>query len=406
MKKQLIGYASVLLLVLTLSWSATALAEEGDLYLPLIFKNSSGGSIPQPTPWPSLTLEKVVDNLDAPIHLTHAGDGSGRLFVVERAGTIQIVQNGQMLSTPFLDIVDRVECCASELGLFSMAFPPDFETDAHFYVSYTAKVDNQVASRISRFGMTADANVADPASEQIVLEFEQPENNHNGGQISFGPDGYLYIGTGDGGGGGDPWGNGQSLTTLLGKMLRVDVESGDPLTYAIPADNPFVGNVDARPEIWAYGLRNPWRFSFDRQSGDLYIADVGQGKWEEINFQPASSAGGENYGWVIMEGPDCYNAATCDQSGLVRPIHAYGRSEGRSVTGGFVYRGTEIPTLRGVYLYADFLTGRIWGLRRVNGQWQNHEFLDTAHRIASFGEDESGELYVVDLGGAVYQIRD
>jgi glucose/arabinose dehydrogenase len=424
MKKRMIGYTSVLLLMLTLSWMTTALAEEGDLFLPLIVRNSSSGTVPTPTPsptvtptvtptptlppaiaWPVITLTPLANGFDQPIHVTHAGDGSGRIFVVERAGTIQILENGQKLAAPFLNIIDRVECCASELGLFSMAFPPDFETDAHFYVSYTAKVDDQVTSRISRFGLTADVNVADPGSEQIVLEFEQPENNHNGGQISFGPDGYLYISTGDGGSGGDPWNNGQTLSTLLGKLLRIDVESGDPVTYTIPADNPFVGNSAARGEIWAYGLRNPWRFSFDRQTGDLYIGDVGQGEWEEIDFQPADSPGGENYGWKIMEGPECYNANSCDQSGLVLPVASYGRNLGQSITGGMVYRGSQFPGMGGIYFYADYQTGRIFGLRRVNNEWQTTEFTNSPYNIASFGEDEAGEIYIVDLGGAVYQIR-
>jgi glucose/arabinose dehydrogenase len=412
MKRRLFAYTTVLLLILTLSWGATALAEEGDLFLPLIVNNSSGGTVPTATPtlppaiaWPVISLTPLATGFDQPIHLTHAGDGSGRIFVVERPGKIQILENGQKLAAPFLDIVERVECCVSELGLFSMAFPPDFETSAHFYVSYTAKADDQVTSRISRFGLGADANVADPGSEQIVLEFEQPENNHNGGQIAFGPDGYLYISTGDGGSGGDPWNNGQTLSTLLGKILRIDVESGAPVTYTIPADNPFVGNSAARPEIWAYGLRNPWRFSFDRQTRDLYIGDVGQGKWEEINFQPASSPGGENYGWVIMEGPECYNASSCDQTGLVLPVAYYGRSLGQSVTGGVVYRGSQFPGMAGIYFYADYQTGRIFGLRQVENEWKTTEFTDTRYNIASFGEDDAGEIYVVDLGGAIYQIR-
>jgi glucose/arabinose dehydrogenase len=324
--------------------------------------------------------------------------------VVEREGTIQILQNSQKLAAPFLDITDRVECCTSELGLFSMAFSPDFTDDGEFYVSYTARVDGQVESRISRFHTTEDANIADPDSEQIVVAYDQFAENHNGGQIAFGPDDYLYIATGDGGGSGDPQENGQKLSTLLGKILRIDVTTGSPVTYTIPVDNPFVGSAGTRGEIWDYGLRNPWRFSFDRQTADLYIGDVGQGKWEEVDFEPAGSSGGINYGWNIMEGPDCYNTASCDQSGLALPVAYYGRSLGQSITGGFVYRGSGFPALQGIYFYSDYITGRIWGLRRVGTVWHTHEFVNTPYNVSSFGEDESGELYVVDLGGAIYQI--
>lgn len=427
MNKRTSIFAAFLMLIFMLSWQFTALAQEQIVFLPQIFKNS-GGTIPQPTAtatatatatpmatatptsvpaWPDITLDPVAEGMNQPIHVTNAGDGSNRLFVAQREGRIRIIDgNGQLQTTPFLNIEDRVECCDSELGLFAVAFSPNYTTTQHFYVHYTALINSQAKSRISRFTTTADPNVADPNSEEIVLEFDQPAFNHNGGQIAFGPDGYLYIATGDGGGSGDPQDNGQKLTTLLGKILRIDVETGSPATYTIPANNPFVGTAGARGEIWAYGLRNPWRFSFDRTTGDLYIGDVGQGRLEEISFQPASSTGGENYGWNTMEGSLCFNATTCDQTGLTLPIHTYGRSLGQSVTGGNVYRGSQETTLQGIYFFADYITGRIWGLRNVGGTWEDHEFTNSPYNVASFGEDENGELYIVDLGGGVYKVRD
>lgn len=417
MERRIMISAVTLLAIGFLSiWSLTAFAGDDDLFLPVVRNDSltpgSGPTTtatptttPSPPPsWPAIALTPVADDLASPIYVTHAGDGSGRLFVVEREGMIRILQDGQPLDEPFLDIRGRVECCSSELGLFSMAFSPTYAENREFYVSYTAAAQGRIVSRISRFRTTADDNIADPDSEQIVLSYNQVEANHNGGQIAFGPDGFLYISTGDGGGSGDPQENGQDLTTLLGKILRIDVEDDSSSTYTIPADNPFVDHPDAREHIWAYGLRNPWRFSFDRQTGDLYIGDVGQGKWEEIDFQPAGSSGGENYGWNIMEGPECFAAATCQKDGLTLPVAYYGRDLGRSITGGFVYRGQDFPDLEGIYFYADYITGRIWGLRRHGDEWQSHEFLDSPYNVASFGEDEAGELYVVDLSGTLHRI--
>jgi glucose/arabinose dehydrogenase len=235
---------------------------------------------------------------------------------------------------------------------------------------------------------------------------DQPAPNHNGGLLKFGPDGYLYIGMGDGGAAGDPWGHGQSLDTLLGKLLRIDVDSGDP--YAVPPDNPFVGRDDARPEIWAYGLRNPWRFSFDRATGDLFIADVGQNAQEEVHFQPAASAGGENYGWDIMEGDACYDASSCDREGLELPVAVYahsGEAGGCSITGGYVYRGGAFPALAGTYLYADFCSGNLWALRPGGDSWQSELVTTLDIRVSSFGEDEAGELYLTDRsGGGLYRL--
>jgi glucose/arabinose dehydrogenase len=333
--------------------------------------------------------------------MTNAGDGSGRLFVAEQGGTVRIIRNGALEAVPFLDI-SGIVTAGGEQGLLGLAFPPGFSAKRYFYVHYTNRL-NVGDTVIARYRLSADPNLADPASGQQILTATQPFGNHNGGQLSFGPDGFLYIGLGDGGSGGDPLGNGQSLTTLLGKILRIDSESG-AIPYLIPSGNPFLGGRVS--EIWAYGLRNPWRFSFDRKTGDLYIGDVGQGQFEEVDFQPASSSGGENYGWNIMEGAHCFNAPTCTQTGLVLPVQEYPHADGDcSVTGGYVYRGALFPELRGVYLYGDFCTGRIWGLRRFGGSWVNRLLLDTALNISTFGEDEAGELYLADYAsGTIYTI--
>ena len=349
---------------------------------------------------PELTLTRIAAGFSAPVHIAHAGDGSGRLFVVERAGLVHIVRNGVVAPTPFLDISSRVNASGSEQGLLSIAFPPDFARKRHFYVNYSglAGIADTVVARVA---LTADDQLADPASETALLTVVQPFANHNGGQLAFGPDGLLYVGVGDGGSGGDPQGNAQNLNTLLGKLLRLDVESAIA-PYAIPPGNPF------GDEIWAYGLRNPWRFSFDRANGELYIGDVGQGAIEEIDFQPASSRGGENYGWNRMEGLQCFGAAGCDQRGLTLPVLEYDHSAGDcAVTGGFVYRGAQNPALQGTYLYADFCSGRLWGLKRnAAGAWENTLLLDSTLQISSFGEDESGNIYLADLGGGgIYRLE-
>jgi glucose/arabinose dehydrogenase len=328
---------------------------------------------------------------------------SGRLFVVEQAGRVRIVRNGQLDATPLLDISDRVRCCG-ERGLLGIALPPNFAQKGYFYLNYTTEALGQLQTRISRFHLSADTDIADPDSEQIVLVYDQPHSNHNGGGLAFGPDGFLYIGAGDGGSGGDPQNRAQNLTDILGKMLRIDVETGNPVTYTVPASNPFVGQTNALPEIWAYGLRNPWRDSFDRQTGDLFIADVGQNAWEEIDFQPAASSGGENYGWRITEGTHCYNPNPCDKTGLVLPIAEYDRDNGRSVTGGFVYRGAAWPALQGIYLYGDYVTGNIWGLRPDSNGWENRLLLDSSRNISSFGQDGAGEIYVIDHAGEILRV--
>jgi glucose/arabinose dehydrogenase len=368
--------------------------------------NGGGGnSTPAANPTPAfsaITLTPVVSGFAQPVGVTHAGDGSGRQFVLEQAGRVRIVRDGVLLPVPFLDISDRV-LAGGERGLLGLAFPPDFAGKGYFYVDYTRIPDG--ATVVSRFRLSPDPDIALTTGEEVLLLVEQPFENHNAGQLAFGPDGFLYIALGDGGSAGDPFGNGQNRATLLGNILRIDVESGI-VPYAIPADNPFVGEPNVLNEIWAFGLRNPWRFSFDRLTGDLYIADVGQNLVEEVNFQAAASTGGENYGWNIMEGTSCFLSPACDRTGLTLPVAEYRHGAGDcSVTGGFVYRGAEHPALQGIYFYADFCTGRLWGLRRNGAAWENQLLLDTALQISSFGEDEAGNLYLADFGvGDIYKI--
>ncbi len=357
-----------------------------------------GGSAGTPSSFPpTISLTHFAGGLARPVAITHAGDGSGRLFVAEQGGLIRILSSGVVAPVPFLDISNLVTPAGGEQGLLGLAFPPGFNVRRSFYVNYTNRtgVGNTV---IARFNLTADANRGDPASRQELMNIVQPFANHNGGQLAFGPDGHLYIGTGDGGSGGDPLGNGQSLATLLGKLLRIDVLSG-VTPYAIPAGNPF-GN-----EIWAYGLRNPWRFSFDRQTGDLYLADVGQDLVEEVDFQPAGMGAGANYGWNVMEGSRCFGSPICSSAGLTLPVAEYLHGSGDcSVTGGYVYRGA-IAALQGIYFYGDFCSGRIWGLRRTGTAFETALLTDTTLSISTFGEDEAGELYVADYAtGDIYRV--
>jgi uncharacterized protein (TIGR03437 family) len=343
-------------------------------------------------------LNSVVRGLDLPTYLTHAGDGTDILYIVEQRGRIRVLRNGVLETTPILDIVARVGCCG-ERGLLSIAFPPGYASKRYFYVNYTNRQGHTV---VSRFRTNADGLTADPASEQILLTITQPFANHNGGQLKFGPDGFLYIGMGDGGSGGDPQNNGQNRQALLGKMLRIDVESNLE-RYTVPTSNPFVNDSAYRPEIWALGLRNPWRFSFDRSTGDMFIADVGQNALEEISFQPASSRGGENYGWRLMEGSTCFQPQNCSQQGLTLPIFDYGRSQGDcSVTGGYVYRGSRFPAAQGTYLFGDYCTGRLWGIRPSgsNARWAVQGVQVTGMNISSFGEDQSGEIYLMHHEGS------
>jgi glucose/arabinose dehydrogenase len=354
-------------------------------------------------------LQPVVEGLAQPLYATHAGDGSGRIFVVEKAGRIRIVRDGQLVPTPFLDITDRVNSSANEQGLLGLAFAPDYATSGNFFVNYT---EASGATVVARFAVRGDSpDVADAASESRVLSFDQPAANHNGGMIAFGPDGNLYIGTGDGGAANDRFGNGQNPATLLGKMLRLDVTSDPTLPYTIPADNPWVAatwqGAAVLDEIWAVGLRNPWRFSFDRATHDLWIADVGQNQFEEVNFTPADTPGGLNYGWPILEASACFQGGGCDPTGLVLPVAEYDHRGGHcSVTGGYVYRGTALPALQGVYFYGDYCSGVIWATWPDGaGGWQTAEVLASGTTLSSFGEDEAGELYATDLNrGLLYRL--
>ena len=349
----------------------------------------------------SLRLAPFASGFEALTFLTHAGDGSGRVYVTEQVGRIWLLEaDGTRLSEPFLDIRSRISA-GGERGLLGLAFHPTHADNGRLYVSYTDVNGDSVVAEYGRASETA----ADPASERIVLTIDQPFGNHNGGMIAFGPDGYLYIGTGDGGGGGDPLGAGQDLRTMLGKILRIDVDGGEP--YAIPADNPYVGAADALPEIWAFGLRNPWRFSFDRELGTLFIGDVGQGSWEEVNAAAAGSAG-LNYGWNRFEGPECFSGS-CDPADLTMPVASYAHAgEHCSITGGYAYRGALHPTLVGAYLLADYCSGVVWALdadaAAEGGELALHEMTRADIRPSSFGEDEAGELYLVGGSGEILLI--
>ncbi|WP_246329817.1 PQQ-dependent sugar dehydrogenase [Geomonas limicola] len=345
----------------------------------------------------SVSLVQVASGLNRPLTITNAGDSSGRLFVVEQGGTIRFIRNGALASTPFLDISNLVNQSGGEEGLLGLAFPPGFPTRNSFYVNYTDRngLGNTV---IARFSLSSDPDRADPATRSQVLTFPQPFANHNGGQLAFGPDGLLYIGSGDGGSSGDPLGNGQNRSVLLGKILRLDVLSGTA-PYAIPAGNPF-GN-----EIWGYGLRNPWRFSFDRSTGDLYLPDVGENTVEELNFQPAGAGSGANYGWNIMEGDRCFADPSCSSAGITLPVVEYLHGSGDcAITGGYVYRGNT-SALQGTYLYGDFCSGRIWGAQHTGTTWHTALLNDSTLGISTFGEDETGEVYLADYnGGSIYHV--
>lgn len=353
---------------------------------------------------PTFHLERFATGLKRPVSIDHAGDS--RLFVVEKNGWIRIVDSlGQVYPDPFLDISDRVRVGGNEMGFLGLAFHPDYKNNGYFYVNYTSLSPRRTI--ISRFSRDpSDPNHALANSEKILLVIEQPYSNHNGGCIRFGPDGYLYIGMGDGGSANDPQNRGQNPKELLAKMLRIDVDHGDP--YGIPPDNPFVGDTSYRPEIWAMGVRNPWRFSFDRMTGDLYIADVGQNKIEEIDFQPAGAGGGVNYGWRCYEGSNPFRTRGCgDISNYVFPIHEYRHASGNcSITGGYVYRGTKYPDLKGLYFYADYCSGYIGALkRRKDSTWLNYDLgFYNGYSYASFGENNVGELFIAGIEGNIYQI--
>lgn len=355
----------------------------------------------------NIRFAEVTNGLTQPVFITHAGDGSGRQFIVERAGRIRIIKNGALLSTSFLDIHTMVNSSSTEQGLLALAFHPNYASNGQFYTVHTIQNGSLVLSRFTRSSNNPD--LADANSRVTLLTVPHPTNtNHNGGTLAFGPDGYLYWSIGDGGGGGDVPNNAQNLTVLLGKILRLDVDSGSP--YSIPSSNPFFNDPTPgiRKEIWAYGLRNPWKISFDAQTGDLFIGDVGQGSREEIDFQPAASAGGENYGWHVMEGSLCFNPSSgCDQTGKVLPIAEYDHSVGCSVTGGYMYRGSLYSLLQGHYFYGDFCSGALFALDGNNTSgWNITPLGDTPYSITTFGENENGELYLADYGtGKIYQLQ-
>jgi glucose/arabinose dehydrogenase len=344
----------------------------------------------------NVQLKLLASGLDLPTGIVNAGDS--RLFVVQQRGTIVIWDGTRILPTPFLDVRSIVSCC-DERGLLGLAFHPQFKQNKTFFIFYTATTGDIT---IARYTVSSNPDVADAASRTVIMTISHRVNaNHNGGQMQFGRDGFLYFGTGDGGGAGDTPNNAQNLTVFLGKILRIDVNAA---TYAIPPSNPF------HTEVWAYGLRNPWRFSFDRATGDLWIADVGQNRYEEINLQPATSIGGENYGWRLMEATHCFNPTTgcTNNATLKQPIIEYSHDDGScSITGGYRYRGI-FPRLQGTYFYADYCSGVIWGAKQnTNGSWSSTKLLTTTKKITSFGEDLNGELYLVDQGaGALFQVID
>jgi glucose/arabinose dehydrogenase len=342
-------------------------------------------------PPPPLVLAPFVSaGLSAPVFMTQPLN-DGRIFVVEQGGRIRIVKDGALQTTPFLDITSRV-LSGGERGLLSVAFHPQYATNHFFYVYFTAQTNGDI--HIERFTTTANADVADPATAKVIITAPHSTyDNHNGGLLSFGPDGMLYAGLGDGGGGGDPLGNGQNFNAILASLIRIDVDHGDP--YAIPADNPFVGQANHRGEVWAKGLRNPWRYAFDKTSGLLYIADVGQNAHEEVDVVPAASRG-LNYGWNITEGLSCYNAGTCSKTGLTDPVLDYPHTDGCSITGGYVYRGTALQGLQGHYFYSDYCSGFLKSFRYSNGAVaEQTDWGITTNAVTSFGQDFGGELYMI-----------
>jgi glucose/arabinose dehydrogenase len=346
-----------------------------------------------------------ASGLQSLTQVTNAGDGSNRLFLVEKRGIVRVYQNGALKSGTFLDLRSVVNASGGERGLLGLAFHPDFETNRWLYVYYTRSDGDIIVARL-RSNLSRSWTSRTTRQTLLVIE-HSAHSNHNGGGMAFGPDGYLYISTGDGGGAGDPGRNAQSKTkNLLGKILRINVDgtgSGPYGRYSIPPTNPFRGAISGRDEVWAYGLRNPWRISFDRATGSLFIADVGQSRYEEIDREPPAYGGGRNYGWNVMEGKHCYNASSCSTSGKTLPVVEYGHGGGNcSVTGGHVYRGSAYPGLKGLYVLADFCSGRFWTMA-ANGSslWLRR---DTVLNVTSFGESENGELYFVTLNGRLYQV--
>lgn len=369
--------------------------------------DSAATAVPQPTQPADVTSfpdpqayawTLYAQGFEKPLGLEYAGDGSERLFVLEQPGVIRILQDGQLLPEPFLDIRERVGDQGNEQGLLGLAFHPDYIENGYFYLNYTDTAGDTV---IARFNVSADANRADPESELKILGVSQPYANHNGGDLTFGPDGYLYIGLGDGGSAGDPQGNAQDLSTLLGKLLRIDVDRANP--YGAPSSNPFIGQ--GRSEVWAWGLRNPWRFTFDPATGDIYIADVGQNQWEEINYLPAGAHKGANFGWDYFEGSHSFEGSPPPELDPVMPVWEYDHSQGCSITGGVVYRGS-MPAWQGIYLYGDFCSGKVWGLLQdAQGEWQNQLLYESGANITAFSSGPQGEVYLIDRSGRILRLE-
>ncbi|HEY5984270.1 MAG TPA: PQQ-dependent sugar dehydrogenase [Anaerolineales bacterium] len=347
---------------------------------------------------------QIASGFDSPVDIQFPPDGSGRMFIVEQAGRIRIVSGSDVISEPFLDITENVNTQGNERGLLGLAFHPNYPENGFFFVNYTDRLHHNV---IARFRVSADPDRAEASSETILLAVDDPFPNHNGGVLAFGPDGYLYAGLGDGGSANDPFGNGQNTGALLGKVLRLDVDGAEP--YAIPPDNPFA-SAGGRREIWAYGLRNPWRLSFDRLNGDLYIADVGQNTWEEVDYLPAGSSGGANFGWNYREGAHEFEGSPPANLQLIDPVAEYSHNEGGcSITGGYVYRGS-MPEWSGIYFYGDFCSGKLWGLikrqdARGGVTWDSRLLYRTGASLTSFGQDPQGEVYFADRGGPIFRLE-
>jgi hypothetical protein len=378
------------------------------LALALACAESTGAPNPPPPPPPppaaGIALQEITAAVTFPVDLASPPGDQSRLFVVEKAGRIRILKDGVLLPTPFLDITSQVSS-GGERGLLGLTFTPDYATSGRFIISYSNTAGD---TRISTMRVSADPDRADAGSQQVILAVDQPFSNHNGGQVAFGPDGMLYIGLGDGGSGGDPQNNGQDLGSLLGKLLRLEVLPDG--SAQVPADNPLIGQAGQRGEIWSSGLRNPWRFSFDPATGDLYLADVGQSALEEVNVATAASGRGRgsNYGWRIMEGTNCFNPSSgCSQAGLTLPVITYDRGDGCSVTGGYVYRGSSLPDLVGHYFYADYCTSWIRSFRHQAGAAQDRQQwtgIAPAGGVTTFGVDGAGELYLATDAGRVYRL--
>lgn len=396
-------FRRLLIIVMFVFFTGTVMAQDATPGAP---PPSTPAPLPAGIPDPAgFQWSLVADGFDSPIGIVSANDDSGRVFAWEQSGKIWVINGDEVSFDPFLDIgellpPDVFKGGYSEQGLLGVAFHPQYKDNGVFFIDYIDVKGNTV---IARYTVSSDPEVADPASARIVLNVSQPYPDHNGGEIAFGPDGYLYIGMGDGGNPDDPLRNGQKKDTLLAKILRIDINA---TPYKVPDDNPFVNQSGVKPETWAYGLRNPWRFSFDRQTGDLYIGDVGQWDYEEVNFQPAGQ-GGQNYGWSAYQGmhPHIKQTISVDESTLTLPVLEYLHTDGCSVTGGYVYRGSVLPTMNGVYLYGDYCNGRIWAaVHQADDTWQSYLWMQTEHVISSFGQDDAGELYLVDYKGGIYKL--